>query len=136
MKNLCNKERKADNPYEIWGRSENLPGWSWHVLKKWQADDNKEYARWLCLVKSPLVPEGEIGDVYVSDIKDKNMANAVLLCKGCSQPLDPVLSHNALSRYDHGYICSNCGTNEAFAGNFIGKPDYHKVWSALYRLST
>lgn len=69
MKNQFNKERKPNNPYEIWGNSPVLPGWEWHVLKKWSADDNKPHGRWFCLVKSPIVPEGEIGDVYVSDIK-------------------------------------------------------------------
>lgn len=69
MKNKCLKTRKSDNPYEIWGNSPLLPNWTWHVLKKWQLDDNKPHARWFCLVKSPIVPEGELGDVYVSDIK-------------------------------------------------------------------
>jgi len=72
MKNLCGKMRKKDDPYEVWV---GMGHWEWHVLKKWQADDNKPYARWLCLVKSPFVPHGEMGDVYVSDIK----SNAVKL---------------------------------------------------------
>lgn len=66
MKNPCAKMRPPENPYEIW---KNNSGWEWHVLKKWQIDDNKPYARWFCLVKSPFVPEGEMGDVYVSEIK-------------------------------------------------------------------
>jgi len=68
MKNECLKERKIDNPYEIW---KTLDGtWEWRVLKKWQADDNKPYARWLCAVKSPYTHDSyDIGDVYVSDIK-------------------------------------------------------------------
>ena len=70
MKNECNKERRPNNPYEVWGHSPLLPDWEWHVLKKWQVDDTKPHGRWFCLVKSPTVPEGEIGDVYVSDIKD------------------------------------------------------------------
>jgi hypothetical protein len=65
MKNLCAKTRKTDNPYEIWSNG----SWTWYVLKKWQADDNKLFARWYCLVKSPYVPDGEYGDVYVKDIK-------------------------------------------------------------------
>ena len=32
-------------------------------------NDDKPYARWFCLVKTPIVPEGELGDVYVSEIK-------------------------------------------------------------------
>lgn len=69
MKNLCGKTRKADKPYEIWSNGT----WTWYVLKKWQADDSKPFARYFCLVKSPFVPDGEYGDVYVSEIK----ANAV-----------------------------------------------------------
>jgi len=66
-KNLCNKERKVWEPYEIWV---NLAGWEWRVLKKWQADDNKPYARWFCAVKSPLTyGSWEYGDTYVEDVK-------------------------------------------------------------------
>ncbi len=73
MKNLCNKERKKEDPYEIWTSFDG--SWSWRVLKKWQADDNKPYARWFCAVKSPYTFDGyDIGDVYVKDIKQ----NAVL----------------------------------------------------------
>jgi hypothetical protein len=66
MKNECGKMRKVADPYETWS---NGADWTWLVLKKWQADDAKPYARWFCLVKSPFVPEGEMGDVYVSEIK-------------------------------------------------------------------
>lgn len=65
-KNPASKLRPSNNPYEIW-RSDN--GWEWRVLKKWQIDDDKPYARWYCLVISPMVPEGELGDCYVADIK-------------------------------------------------------------------
>ncbi len=71
MKNHALKQRLQDKPYEIWVSRDMLPGqWEWHVLKKWQTDDDKSYARWFCLVKSPFVPEGEMGDVYVKDIKE------------------------------------------------------------------
>lgn len=67
VKNLCAKTVKRENAYEIW---ETVDGkWTWYVLKKWQTDDNKEYARWFCDVVSPFTPEGEMGDVYVSEIK-------------------------------------------------------------------
>lgn len=67
MKNTQAKTRPVDQPYEVW---KSLDGtWTWNVLKKWQADDDKPYGRWFCQVKSPFVPEGELGDVYVSDIK-------------------------------------------------------------------
>lgn len=65
-KNLCAKTRKADNPYEVW----EADGWKWIVLKKWQADDDKDGARWFCQVSSPFT-QGfpDLGDVYVMDIK-------------------------------------------------------------------
>ena len=66
-KNLCLKTRPDDNPYEIWVNI--YSQWEWHVLKKWQVDDDKPYARWFCKVFSPITPEGEYGDVYVSEIK-------------------------------------------------------------------
>lgn len=65
MKNECAKSRPKDNPYEIWQAGD----WFWYVLKKWQVDDNKPYARWYCLVRTPIVPKGEYGDTYVTDIK-------------------------------------------------------------------
>ena len=66
MKNECAKTRPKNNPYEVWT---NGP-WTWNVLKKWQADDNKPYARWFCNVVTPMCPDGEMGDVYVQDIKN------------------------------------------------------------------
>ena len=65
MKNTQAKTRKQGNPYEVWQGN----GWKWEVLKRWQIDDNKPYARWFCFVTSPLCPDGEYGDVYVKDIK-------------------------------------------------------------------
>lgn len=64
MKNTMAKTRPVHNPYEIWSNGD----WTWRVLKKWQADDNKPYARWFCHVTSPFCPGGELGDCYVKDI--------------------------------------------------------------------
>jgi len=64
-KNLCAKTRPVTNPYEVWTNG----SWTWKVLKKWQANDDKPYARWFCFVTSPFCPDGEMGDVYVSEIK-------------------------------------------------------------------
>lgn len=67
-KNLCGKTRPSHNPYEIWKRG----NWEWHVLKKYQSEEaeaRNPRARWFCLVKSPFMPEGELGDVYVEEIK-------------------------------------------------------------------
>lgn len=69
MKNECNKERKVDNPYEVWKTPDGQ--WEWRVLKKWQTDDNKPGARWMCAVKSPFTYGSfDLGDVYVSEIKE------------------------------------------------------------------
>lgn len=64
-KNLCAKTVKRENAYEVWQAGD----WTWYVLKKYQADDNKPYARWFCDVVTPICPEGEMGDVFVSEIK-------------------------------------------------------------------
>lgn len=67
-KNPFLKTRTVDNPYEIW--KSNDGSWTWRVLKKWQIDDNKPYARYFCAVKSPFTyGNWEYGDVYVKDIK-------------------------------------------------------------------
>ena len=66
MKNLCAKTVKPEDAYEVWQAGT----WVWYVLKKWQADDDKPYARWFCLVVTPITgPRGEMGDVYVEEIK-------------------------------------------------------------------
>ena len=64
-KNPCAKTRPTSNPYEVWVAG----SWTWNVLKKYQVDDNKPYARWFCNVVTPTCPDGELGDVYVSEIK-------------------------------------------------------------------
>jgi hypothetical protein len=75
MKNEFAKTRPKENPYEVWKNvrpvleDEQAGTWTWNVLKKWQIDDNKMYARWYCFVTSPFCPDGEYGDVYVSEIK-------------------------------------------------------------------
>lgn len=67
MKNTQAKMRTIDNPYEVW---KSFDGWEWRVLKKWQADDDKDFARWFCAVKSPFTfGDFEYGDVYVKEIK-------------------------------------------------------------------
>lgn len=71
-KNQCLKMREVEEPYEVWQTPDG--SWEWRVLKKWQLDDDKEYARWFCAVKSPFTfGSFEYGDVYVKEIK----ANAV-----------------------------------------------------------
>jgi len=69
-KNPCAKTVKKQDAYEVW---QSLNGqWTWYVLKKYQTPEKEsgnQYARWFCNVESPIVPEGEYGDVYVSEIK-------------------------------------------------------------------
>ncbi len=68
MKNLCNKTRPKSNPYEVW----QADNWTWNVLKKYQSPEKEAanlYARWFCSVVTPICPEGELGDVYCTDIK-------------------------------------------------------------------
>ena len=67
-RNPCAKTVNPEHAYEVWQTSDG--SWKWFVLKKWQRDDDKPFARWFCLVKSPIVPKGEIGDVYASEIKE------------------------------------------------------------------
>ena len=69
MANPCAKTVKKENAYEVWKGYGPMEGWTWYVLKKWQIDDAKLYARWFCQVFSPIVPDGEFGDVYVADVK-------------------------------------------------------------------
>lgn len=67
MKNECAKTRPTSNPYEVW----QYGNWTWNVLKKWQVDDDKPYARWFCQVITPMTgPDGDLGDVYVADIRE------------------------------------------------------------------
>ncbi len=40
-------------------------------------------------------------------------------CPGCGGKLPKPIAHNALSRYGHGYICSDCGLTEAMRSDFI-----------------
>ena len=71
-KNLAGKTRPIENPYEIWTALGGLV--EWRVLRKYQTPDKEAanpYARWLCAVRTPHTNGGwEIGDTYVSDIKN------------------------------------------------------------------
>lgn len=64
MKNMCGKTVKREQAYEVWQAGD----WTWYVLKKWQADDHKPFARWFCDVVTPMCPYGEMGDVYAADV--------------------------------------------------------------------
>ena len=69
-KNLCSKTVKRENAYEVWQSRDG--SWTWYCLKKYQSPDGEaanEYARWFCDVVTPICPDGELGDVYVREIK-------------------------------------------------------------------
>jgi len=69
-KNLCGKTRNKNNPYEVWQAG----NWTWNVLKKYQKpslESKNVYARWFCNVVTPYCPNGELGDVYVKEIKNQ-----------------------------------------------------------------
>jgi len=79
MKNLCGKMipiKDLDKAYEVWESRDGT--WRWYCLKKWQADDNKPFARWFCAVSSPFTHGGyDYGDTYVSDIVIKANAKRI-----------------------------------------------------------
>jgi hypothetical protein len=68
--NPCAKTVKPERAYEVWQSYDGT--WTWFVLKKYQSPEKEAqnlYARWYCLVQSPITPKGEYGDVYVSTVK-------------------------------------------------------------------
>jgi len=68
----CGKTRPVSRPYEVWEAGD----WQWRVLKKYQKDDHKPYARWYCAVKSPYTyGTYDMGDTYAEEV----MRNAVLV---------------------------------------------------------
>lgn len=67
-KNECAKTVTRENAYEVWQAGT----WTWFVKKKYQspeAEAKNPYARWFCDVVTPMCPDGELGDVYLSEIK-------------------------------------------------------------------
>jgi hypothetical protein len=61
------KTRPAGNPYAVFQAAGG--SWEWRVLKVWQADSTKPYARWFCSVKSPFTGGGsDMGDTYADDV--------------------------------------------------------------------
>lgn len=67
-KNPMGCSRKMDDPYIIL-RDERFPGWTWKVLKTWQADGRKPYARAFVHVVTPHTgASGDLGDAYVTEL--------------------------------------------------------------------
>ena len=64
-KKTRNIDSTDDQPYATFRAGD----WTWYVLKSWQGDEAKLYARWLCKVVTPYTGEmGDIGDTYVTDV--------------------------------------------------------------------
>lgn len=60
-------------------------GWRWDVLKSYQGDNGKLYARWFCEVSSPYTMGGsDLGDTYVAEV----IRNGVLVYADPSIDLD------------------------------------------------
>lgn len=84
--NVMNKSRKVDAPYLV--VEDFRTGFVYRILKSWQADPNKPYARWFCDVKSPYTGGGsDMGDTYVSDVR------------GIVTFRDPAVTDEALPRH-------------------------------------
>jgi len=61
---------KQNIPIEVWETPDG--SWRWEVYRKYQKPEGEaknQFARWFCKVKSPFTPQGELGDVYISEIK-------------------------------------------------------------------
>lgn len=85
MKNPAGKSRKPDSPY----LTITLGTWRWKVLKFWQADGRKDYGRAFCAVASPFTyGVGDLGDVYVSDLRDAIRQGATVDVDGNLLDLD------------------------------------------------
>lgn len=64
-KHLWAKSAPLEKPHAIYRAGD----WEWRVLKAWQVDDSKPYARWFCAVKSPMTYGSyDMGDTYVADV--------------------------------------------------------------------
>lgn len=63
QKNLAGKSRKSENAYAAW--TDPRSGWKYKLLKSWQADNSKEYARWHVEVYGF---GHDMGDEYVANL--------------------------------------------------------------------
>ena len=60
-----------DRPFLLGGDRFEAGSWTHYVLKKYQSPEleaKNEHARWFCDVVTPMCPDGEMGDCYVSDV--------------------------------------------------------------------
>jgi hypothetical protein len=66
--NPMGRSRRPGNPYIV-TEDPRLPGWRWEVLKTYQVDGTKPYARAFVFVTSPMTgPGGDLGDSYVTEL--------------------------------------------------------------------
>ena len=64
-KNTCAKRVTPENAYEVWQYGQQL----FYVLKKYQANDEAPYARWLCATTNPYNDKLSSGsDVYAAEV--------------------------------------------------------------------
>lgn len=59
-----------ENAHEVWQTPDG--SWTWYVLKAYQTPEHEAKnpeARWFCDVVTPYMPEGELGDVFVHEVK-------------------------------------------------------------------
>lgn len=64
MKNVAAKTRKSYLPYAEW--TDLRSGWKYKLLKSYQGDNSKQFARWLVDVQGF---GHDLGDAYVADLK-------------------------------------------------------------------
>ena len=72
VKLTTDQRLKQNMPIEVYETPDK--SWRWEIYKKYQKDDDKQYARAFCKVFSPITREQmssgyELGDVYISEIK-------------------------------------------------------------------
>ena len=62
------RTRPSNNPYEVWTDGQ----FTYKVLKKYQNDDNKPYARAFLATSSPFTwGSEELGDGYIADYQSR-----------------------------------------------------------------
>ena len=69
-KNPCAKRVTPEYAYEVWQSYNGT--FTYFVLRKYQSPEQEAknpYARWYCMVQSPITPKGDYGDAYVSTVK-------------------------------------------------------------------
>ena len=69
--NPCAKKVTPEQAYQVY--QDNAGQWTYFVLKHYQSEEKAKdnpFARYFCLVKSPIVPKGEYADCYRTTVLD------------------------------------------------------------------